>query len=127
MRIVMQDRPKFLTSTAVLSTEVLKFTASVCYIVFYEGKSVGSIVRYLKEDYRNTFLLIVPASAYNLQRSLEYFELANLSAATFSVVVQSKLFFTAVFSMIILQRRLKLVLIISLILLVTGVVLCNLT
>lgn len=127
MRWIMQDRPKFLTSAAVLSTEVLKFTVSVLYIVFYEGKSVESIRQYLKEDHKNTMLLIVPASAYNLQRSLEYFALANLSAPIFSVVVQSKIFFTAIFSMIVLKRRLKIVQIISLVLLVAGVVLCNLT
>ena len=63
MRFVMKDRPKFLTSAAVLGTEVLKFTVSVCYIVFYEGKSIGSILHYLRVDYRNTLLLVVPASA----------------------------------------------------------------
>ena len=127
MRYVMKDRPKFLTSSAVLGTEFLKMIASVCFIVFYERKTFGSIIQYLKEDYRNTLLLIVPAMAYNLQRSLEYVALANLSAAMFSVLVQSKLFFTATFAMAILQRRLKIVQIISLVLLTVGVMLCNLS
>lgn len=127
MRFVMKGRPKFLTSSAVLGTEVLKLVSSVCFIVFYEKKTFQSIIQYLKEDYRNTLLLIVPAAAYNLQRSLEYVALANLSAAMFSVLVQSKLFFTATFSMAILQRRLKIVQLISLVLLTVGVMLCNLS
>ena len=37
MRFVMKDRPKFLTSSAVLGTEFLKLILSVCFIVFYQG------------------------------------------------------------------------------------------
>ena len=127
MRFVMKDRPKFLKSAAVLGTEVLKLAASVFYIVVIERKSPYSIVQYLREDSRNTMLLIFPASAYNLQRSLEYVALQNLPAPIFSVLVQSKLFFTATFAMAVLQTRLKIVQVISLILLTVGVMLCNLS
>lgn len=127
MRYVMKDRPQFLTSAAVLGCEFLKLTASCSYILLYEKRSVQSILQYLKEDYRNMMLLIVPASAYNLQMSLEYVALANLNAAVFSVLVQTKLLFTATFSAAILRTRLKYIQVISLVLLTVGVMLCNLS
>ena len=126
MRSVMKDQPKFLTSAAVLGSECLKLSCSVAYILFIQRRSLGSIVQYLKDDMRNTLLLIVPASAYNFQTSMEYVALANLNAAMFSVLVQTKLLTTALFSVTILQKRLKYIQVISLMLLTVGVMLCNL-
>jgi UDP-sugar transporter A1/2/3 len=81
----------------------------------------------MKEDYRNLLLLSVPAAAYNLQSSLEYVALANLDAAVFSVLVQTKLCMTAICAFLILRKKLKRIQIMSLILLTAGVMLCNLT
>jgi uncharacterized membrane protein len=125
MRYVMKDSPKFLTSAAVLASEFIKLTLSVLYIVFIDKKPIQSIVQYLNDDMKNTMLLAVPASAYNLQMSLEYVALANLDAATFSVLVQTKLLFTATFAAAVLKKRLKYIQIISLVLLTVGVMLCN--
>ena len=128
MRYVMKDQPNFLTSAAVLGSECLKLTASCGYILVYEGQSVHSIVQFLfRDDARNTILLTVPAMAYNLQMSLEYVALANLSAAMFSVLVQTKLLFTATFAAVVLRKQLKLIQVISLVLLTVGVMLCNLS
>ena len=126
MRYVMKDQPKFLTSAAVLGSEFLKLSCSVCYILFIQKKSVWSILQYLKEDRRNTLLLAVPASAYNFQMSMEYVALANLNAAMFSVLVQTKLLFTASFAFAVLRKKLKYIQVISLVLLTAGVMLCNL-
>jgi UDP-sugar transporter A1/2/3 len=127
MRAVMKDQPKFLTSAAVILSEFLKLSASILYILCYEGKSPQSIWHYLKDDRRNTALLIVPASAYNLQMSLEYVALANLNAAMFSVLVQTKLLFTATCAAVILRKRLRYIQVISLVLLTVGVMLCNMS
>ncbi|KAL3933397.1 MAG: hypothetical protein SGBAC_010421 [Bacillariaceae sp.] len=70
-------------------------------------------------------LVAVPASAYNLQTSLEYIALANLDAAMFSVLVQTKLLFTATFAYFVLRKKLKYIQVISLVLLTVGVMLCN--
>lgn len=126
MRYVMKDQPKFLTSAAVLGSEFLKLSASVAVITLYDKKSFASIIQFLHEDFRNTILLTVPASAYNLQMSLEYVALANLDAAMFSVLVQTKLLFTASFSYVVLRKRLRYIQVISLVLLTCGVMLCNL-
>jgi solute carrier family 35 (UDP-sugar transporter), member A1/2/3 len=127
MRYVMKDRPKFLTSAAVLGSEFIKLSLSTCFILLIEGRSLESIFRFLRDDRRNTLLLTVPASAYNLQMSLEYVALANLNAAVFSVLVQTKLLFTATFAAMVLRKKLKYVQVISLVLLTSGVMLCNLS
>lgn len=126
MRFVMKDQPEFLTSAAVLGVECVKLFLSVFYILIVQKKSLGSIFKYLKEDFRNTILLVVPASAYNLQMTLEYIALANLDAAVFSVLVQTKLLCTAVCAALVLNKKLRYVQVISLVLLTTGVMLCNL-
>ena len=70
-------------------------------------------------------LVAVPASAYNLQTSLEFVALANRDAAMFSVLLQTKLLFTATFAYIVSRKKLKYVQVISLLLLTVGVTLCN--
>lgn len=105
--------------------ECTKLTLSLLYIFLIERKSPASIVEYFRGDWKNTLFVTVPASAYNLQTSLEYIALANLDAAMFSVLVQTKLLFTATFAGIVLRKKLKYIQVISLILLTVGVMMCN--
>jgi UDP-sugar transporter A1/2/3 len=125
MRYVMKEKPQFLTSAAVIGSECTKLTLSVLYILFIEKQSFASIVQYFRDDWRNALLVSVPASAYNLQMTLEYIALANLDAAMFSVLVQTKLLFTASFAAVVIGQKLKYIQIISLVLLTVGVMLCN--
>lgn len=127
VRAVMSKAPKFLTSAAVIGSETTKLTLSTLYILFVEKKSLQSIISFLRNDWQTTMLVIVPASAYNLQMTLEYVAMANLDAAMFSVLVQSKLIFTATFAAAVLRKKLKKIQVISLVLLTTGVMLCNLS
>jgi solute carrier family 35 (UDP-sugar transporter), member A1/2/3 len=125
MRYVMKEKPNFLTSAAVIGSECTKLTLSTLYILLVERKSFASIIQYFNDDWRNTLLVSVPASAYNLQMTLEYIALANLDAAMFSVLVQTKLLFTATFASLVLAKKLKYIQVISLVLLTVGVMLCN--
>lgn len=126
MRYVMKDKPKFLTSVAVIGSELIKLMISTFVIIFYEKKTLYSIIQFVcYDDKWNTILVAVPASAYNLQMKLEYIALANIDAAMFSVLVQTKLLFTATFSYIVLRKKLKYIQVISLLLLTVGVMLCN--
>lgn len=125
LRFVMKEKPKFLTSAAVIGSELSKLTLSLMYILLFERRPFGSIIQYFQGDYKNTLLVAVPASAYNLQTSLEYIALTNLDAAVFSVVVQTKLLFTATFAYFVLRKKLKYIQVISLVLLTVGVMLCN--
>jgi solute carrier family 35 (UDP-sugar transporter), member A1/2/3 len=81
----------------------------------------------MEQDMTNTLLLAVPATAYNFQMKLEYVALANLNAAIFSVLVQTKLLCTAIMAYAVLRKKLKYIQIISLTLLTVGVMLCNLS
>jgi UDP-sugar transporter A1/2/3 len=125
IRFVMKDQPNFLASAAVLVSELIKLVCSCSYILFIQKKSIGSIAKFLKEDKRNTMLLVVPACAYNFQMSMAYVALANIDAALYSVICQSRLLFTAVCAVIFLRKKLKYIQLLSLILLTCGVMLCN--
>jgi solute carrier family 35 (UDP-sugar transporter), member A1/2/3 len=127
VRYVMKDQPKFLTSAAVIGSESTKLSMSIFYILFFEKRSLQSIVDFLRKDWLTTTLVIVPAAAYNLQMTLEYVAMANLDASMFSVLVQTKLVFTAGFAYAVLRKKLKRIQAISLVLLTSGVMLCNLS
>eukprot|EP00546_Thalassionema_frauenfeldii_P004371 CAMPEP_0178912550 /NCGR_PEP_ID=MMETSP0786-20121207/10332_1 /TAXON_ID=186022 /ORGANISM="Thalassionema frauenfeldii, Strain CCMP 1798" /LENGTH=369 /DNA_ID=CAMNT_0020585159 /DNA_START=49 /DNA_END=1158 /DNA_ORIENTATION=+ len=125
MRFIMKDKPDFLTSAAVIGVEVVKLILCVLYIVIIDRRSLWSIIEFMKDDYKHAILLTIPAAAYSFQMSMEYVALANLDAAIFSVLVQSKLLTTASFSAVILRKRFKFIQIVSLILLTVGVMLIN--
>ena len=125
MRYVMKDKPDFLTSTAVIGVEVVKLVLSVWYIIYIDKRPLSSIYTFMRDDYKHAILLTIPAAAYSFQMSMEYVALANLNAAIFSVLVQTKLLTTASFSALILQTKFKYIQIISLVLLTVGVMLIN--
>mmetsp|Transcript_14232 Transcript_14232/g.26698 ORF Transcript_14232/g.26698 Transcript_14232/m.26698 type:complete len:404 (+) Transcript_14232:951-2162(+) len=125
MRFVMKDHGGFLLSTAVIVVEVLKLFFSTCYIVFYQKQSAFSIVTFIRSDWKNTLLLIVPATSYSLQMSLEYIAMANIDPASFSVLVQMKMLTTAMFFRTIMKKQLMKKQFISLVILTVGVMLCS--
>lgn len=127
MRTVMVGHPKFLLSTAVIVVEIFKLLIAVGYIVLVEKRSPFTLVTYMKYDWKNSILLGVPAPCYILQMSLEYIALSNLDPATYAVIVQMKMLSTAFFFRTVLGKKLMKKQIISLILLTTGVMLCNIS
>lgn len=125
LRFVMKEHPKFLTSAAILGVEGVKLVLSLLYIVLIERRPVTSAVTFMKQDHRNSLLMAVPATLYSIQMTLEYLALGSIDAAFFSVLVQTKLLATAGCSVFILGKRIKKVQLISLVLLMIGVMLCN--
>ena len=125
MRYAVKDKPEFLYSAAVIGSELTKLSLSTLYILAVDKGSLMSIFRFLRIDWWNSVLLSVPAAVYNLQQTLEYIALSNLDAAIFSVLVQSKLLFTAIFAVVLMGRKLRKAQVISLVLLTTGVMLAN--
>ena len=125
MRAAVAERPDFLYSAAVIGSESTKLTLSILYILYVDKKPFSSIVQFLKDDKKNALLLTVPATVYNVQQTLEYVALSNLDASIFSVLVQTKLLATACFSAGILGKHLTKAQVLSLCLLTTGVMLCN--
>lgn len=125
MRAAVKGDAHFLYSAAVIGTEGTKCSLSALYILF-TGGSVSSITAFLWKERRKFLLLAVPAGIYNFQQTLEYIALKNLNAAIFSVIVQTKLLTTAIFSASLLGRKLRKSQVISLALLTTGVMLAQL-
>lgn len=121
----MKEHPKFLTCAAILGVEGVKLVLSLLYIVVVERRPVTSAVTFMKQDHRNSVLMAVPATLYSIQMTLEYLALGNIDAAVFSVLVQTKLLATAGCSVFILGKKIKKVQLISIVLLMIGVMLCN--
>jgi UDP-sugar transporter A1/2/3 len=125
MRFVMKDHAGFLLSTAVIVVELLKLFFSMGYIVLVLKQSPLTVVTFIRSDWKNTLLLVVPATAYSLQMTLEYIAMANIDPASFSVLVQMKMLTTALFFRTILKKRLMKKQLMSLVVLTVGVMLCS--
>lgn len=124
LRAAVGGKPQFLYSAAVLATEGLKAALSMCWVL-YAGGSLSSIVYFMRTEWRNFVRVMVPAGIYNCQQMLEFVALSHLEAPVFSVVVQTKLLTTALFSVLMLDKQLKSQQLIALVLLMVGVVLAQ--
>jgi UDP-sugar transporter A1/2/3 len=130
-RTVTVDGLKYLPTTAVVLTELLKLTVCVV-MVFYNAQwnlSKGSSVLYTEiiQKKTETLKVSVPSVLYTVQNNLLYLALTYLDAATFQVTYQIKILTTAVFSVIILHRTLSIFKWISLVLLTIAVALVQLS
>ncbi|KAI6238858.1 hypothetical protein M3Y99_00643200 [Aphelenchoides fujianensis] len=130
----------FFSSVAVFSMEILKMAVCLLVVVYESAGFVGG-VRVLKKQVvdspGDTLKTCVPAMLYTLQNNLVYVAASHLDAATFMVcprfphfifvlfriVSQLKLFTKAVFSILLLDRKLTRSQWISLGVLFAGVVL----
>ena len=124
MRYAVRSKANFLYSAAVVATESLKALISVVWVLS-TGGSAGSILHHMRTDWRTCVRLLVPAGVYNCQQMLEFVALSRLEAPLFSVIVQTKLLTTALFTWILLGKRLRRNQIFALMLLVVGVVLAQ--
>jgi len=116
---------KYITSTAVFMAEILKLITCV-FIVFYQnrfqyGQTMNNIKQEIWHNYIDTLKLAVPSGLYTIQNNLLYIALSNLDAATYQVTYQLKILTTAVFSVILLNKRLKMFQWVSLVILMAGV------
>ena len=119
-----QGQPQFLYSAAVLATEALKASVSIAWVLM-SGGSLRSIAFFLRAEWRLFLRVMVPAAIYNCQQMLEFVALSRLEAPVFSIIVQTKLLTTALFSVIMLRKRLARPQVIALVLLMVGVILAQ--
>lgn len=120
---------RYQTSTAVFMNEVLKLCICLT-MALYEIASkhpqstpattlfstlAGSVFS------GDSWKLAIPAMLYTLQNSLQYVAISNLDAATFQVTYQMKILATAVFSVVLLGRRLEGKKWVALVLLMAGI------
>lgn len=121
--------PKYLTSTAVLLSELLKlFLSFICYVfVWYRASKLDAgEIRFegvrplllgrhrlgIKSRPRYGWLkdalpLLVPAVLYTIQNNLQFIAVSHLEAATFQVLYQGKILTTAICMVIFLGKRLS--------------------
>jgi len=70
---------------------------------------------------KETLKLLIPALLYTLQNNLYFIALSNLDVVTYQVTYQLKIFATALFSYLILGKKLNIYKYLSLFILVVGV------
>lgn len=128
------EGPMYMSSTAVVCSELTKFFLSLMLHVVQRIKEIEPPNHYsFKMLYNELFgkesdciKIMVPAVLYLIQNNLQYLAATKLDAATFQVTYQMKILTTAIFSVIILRRTLYKHQWISLVLLTAGIALVQL-
>ncbi|RIB17046.1 nucleotide-sugar transporter-domain-containing protein [Gigaspora rosea] len=119
----------YMASTAVYLAEVVKIIACLG-VLLYQKKSFGRFCYVVQKEIlgqpHETLKMFIPSALYALQNNLLYVALSNLEAATFQVTYQMKILSTAVFSVVLLERKLTYFKWFALILLMIGVTLVQL-
>ncbi|KAF9282768.1 hypothetical protein BGZ68_005754, partial [Mortierella alpina] len=123
------DQPMYLASTAVFIAEIIKLCT--CFsILVYKTQSIPQTIHIIRreilEQPHEILKMLVPSGLYALQNNLLYIALSNLEAATFQVTYQMKILSTAIFSVVMLNRKLTRQKWLSLCLLMLGVTLVQL-
>lgn len=123
---------RYLTSTAVLTSEIMKFIIALiaCYIQD-SSSNMNKFQQILYDEFiinrSDFFKLMIPSFLYTIQNSLQYFSMSCLSAAVFQVLYQMKIITTAVFSVLLLAKRLTGLQWVSILALAIGVALVQLS
>mmetsp|Transcript_28611 Transcript_28611/g.61347 ORF Transcript_28611/g.61347 Transcript_28611/m.61347 type:complete len:389 (+) Transcript_28611:101-1267(+) len=117
-----EGEPMYLASTAVFVMELMKLGICCCVIAYQSETNLLSELRtHVLQSPVEMAKLSVPSFMYTVQNNLLYLALTNLDAATYQVCYQLKILTTAVFSMVLLQRKFTLKKWTALILLTVGV------
>jgi UDP-sugar transporter A1/2/3 len=119
---------RYLTSTAIFLTEVIKLFISLTFTLHDISKTHPSSSSLEKSKLLlnsvfsgDSWKLTIPAVAYTLQSSLLYTAISNLSVSTFQINYQLKILTTALFSVSILRKQLSATRWVSLVLLAAGI------
>ncbi|VDO88323.1 unnamed protein product [Heligmosomoides polygyrus] len=110
---------------SVFFAEVFKFVASVVLVCLQERsvvKGLAQIYDQFVHHWRDALKVLVPAVVYTIQNFLLYVAVENLPAATYMVTYQLKILTTAVFTVLVLGRKLSIQQWVSLFFLITVMV-----
>uniref|UniRef100_A0A914V2T9 Uncharacterized protein n=1 Tax=Plectus sambesii TaxID=2011161 RepID=A0A914V2T9_9BILA len=119
------DKAIFLTTSSVFMMEVIKIT--VCSLILIgKERSISRFFAMCKDTIFcqpwETCKICIPALIYTLQNNLYYVALSHLEATTFCVTYQFKIFTTAIFLMMMMNRKISCAQWSSLVMLAVGVV-----
>ncbi|KAH7699458.1 UGT1 protein [Aphelenchoides avenae] len=124
------DGPKYLSSTAVLVSEIVKFFTCIAVLLYNNNWSLDRFKKEIDADIvqkpKDTLKVSVPALLYVVQNNLLFLALSKLDAATYQVTYQLKILTTAFFSVTMLSKKLNALKWLSLLLLTAGVALVQL-
>ena len=120
----------FLSSTAVLMSELMKLISCLGVMFIMEGCSarnlLSSLYKNMVQKPIDTLKVCVPALTYVIQNNLFYIAASHLDAASSQVAYQLKILTTALFTVVILRRRLMPTQWMALVLLLIGVAMVQL-
>ena len=111
------------TLTTILCAELLKLGLSACLVFRERRHNVAATLDRLHHITLSSLHMAVPAILYLAQNQLNYVALRVLPSAQYSMIQQLKLLTTAVFCVLLLQKRIQPFQWRALLLLVVGVVL----
>lgn len=119
---------KYDSTTAVVLGEAMKIVMSFLLMVNENGsfrKTIGTIRKQTKENLREVLLQAVPAVLYTVQNVAMYVAISNLDPGLFQICTRMKILITALLSVFILGKRLRVLQWVSLFILVGGIILIN--
>ncbi|XP_025418805.1 UDP-N-acetylglucosamine transporter-like isoform X2 [Sipha flava] len=120
----------FITSTTVFLAETVKLVVSLMLVYQTESISWKHLISILNKTIikqpMDTLKDCIPSLVYVIQNNLLYVATSNLDAATCQITLQLKIFTTALFSVLILKRKLLRHQWIALAVLIAGIVLVQL-
>lgn len=127
MRAARTQKDQFSAPVAVTLSELLKLITCV-FLIFYEERfspkaTLDSIKSHIFDNYIDTLKVAVPSFVYYVQNNLLYVGSTHLDAATGSVTYQLKILTTAIFSVLMLNKKLSRIQWIALVVLFFGVAL----
>ncbi|KAB5579709.1 hypothetical protein PHYPO_G00198060 [Pangasianodon hypophthalmus] len=124
-RTLQSEGPRYLASSAVVFSEILKLLICTVLVFSNNSFSVRGLNQVLKEEIihkpSDTLKLVIPSGIYTLQNNLLYLALSNLDAATYQVTYQLKILTTALFSVVMLGKKLGIFQWLSLLILMIGI------
>jgi UDP-sugar transporter A1/2/3 len=119
------EGPRYLSSTAVASMEVLKLLTCLIVVLVDCGFRIKEWAHVVREEIIDRpfelVRLAVPSLLYTVQNNLLYLALSNLDAVVYQMCYQMKILTTAIFSVMMLDKSLSTTKWVSLILLTLGV------
>lgn len=126
MRGARTQTEQFSTSVAVTVAEFLKLLTCLA-LTWYEESTIDGAIRSIKSNivfnYMDTLKVAVPSFLYYVQNNLLYVGSTHLDAATSQVTYQLKILTTAIFSVLMLNKKLSRIQWIALVTLFVGVAL----
>ncbi|VDN95347.1 unnamed protein product [Brugia pahangi] len=138
-RVQKVDGPRYLSSTAVVTAEIIKLLTCVVFIAHQHCikrrvlRLAWNYVGFWNEIYTECYIksndalkTAIPAFLYVVQNNLLFLSLSKLDAATYQVTYQLKILTTALFSVALLGKKLDSQKWISLLLLTIGIALVQL-